>query len=223
MVNGTTLSFLRHARLVAFILCRFLIPREELAKAKTIEGMLQGHPDMERTPGIEAVTGSLGQGLSIANGMALGLRLDRIDARVYVVLGDGELSEGQVWEAAMASACFKIDTVTAILDRNRIQATGPTKEVFDIPCISQKWAAFGWECIEVDGHDIKAIIGALEAAARVKGRPAIVIANTVKGKGFSFAENSAAFHNGILTEELYQTALSDLENARHEGAFRGHN
>lgn len=200
-----------------------VIPRDELAKAKTLEGMLQGHPDMERTPGIEAVTGSLGQGLSIANGIALGLRLDRNPARVYVVLGDGELSEGQVWEAAMASAFYKIDTVTAILDRNEIQATGPTREVFDIPCIRQKWSAFGWECIEVDGHDIKEIIGALEAAARVKGRPTIVIAHTVKGKGFSFAENTAAFHNGILTEALYARALSDLENARQEEAFHGNN
>ncbi|MGA2639548.1 MAG: transketolase [Spirochaetia bacterium] len=201
-----------------------VIPREELAKVKTIEGMLQGHPDMERTPGIEAVTGSLGQGLSIANGMALGLRLDRNPARVYVVLGDGELSEGQVWEAAMASACYKIDSLTAILDRNGIQATGPTKDVFDIPCISQKWAAFGWECIEVDGHDIRALIGALESAVRVKGRPTIVIAATVKGKGFSFAENTAAFHNAVLTEAQYATALSDLDKeARLEGAFRGHN
>jgi transketolase len=198
-----------------------VIPREEIEKTKTIGGMLQGHPDMERTPGIEAVTGSLGQGLSIANGMALGLRLDGMGARVYVVIGDGELSEGQIWEAAMASANFKIDNVTAILDLNRIQATGPTKEIFDIPRVGEKWAAFGWECIEVDGHDIRALIGALDAAGRTKGRPTIVIARTVKGKGFSFAENTAAFHNAILTEELYKTARSDLEIAWQKGGFRG--
>lgn len=191
-----------------------VVKLDDLERIKTLDGVLQGHPDMERTPGIEAVTGSLGQGLSIANGMALGLRLDGKGARVYVVLGDGELSEGQVWEAAMASANYRVDNLTAILDRNGVQASGTTREVFDIPDLGRKWAAFGWECFEVDGHDIPSVINALTAAAAVKGRPSIVIANTVKGKGFSFAENSAAFHNPILTEEQYQTALRDLERTR---------
>jgi transketolase len=197
-----------------------VIPREELGSVKALGAMLQGHPDMDRTPGIEAVTGSLGQGLSIANGMALGLRLDGHPGRVYVVLGDGELSEGQVWEAAMASAAYRIDNVTAILDQNGIQATGPTREIFDIPAHRDKFAAFGWECIEVDGHDVRAILAGLAAAARVKGKPSILIARTVKGKGFSFAENSAAFHNGIMTEELYRTALADLEKTRPVEATR---
>ena len=192
-----------------------VIPREEMSKLKTVDGMLQGHPDMDRTPGIEAVTGSLGQGLSIANGMALGLRLDGIPSRVYVILGDGELSEGQVWEAAMATANYRLDHVTAILDLNRIQASGPTRETFEIPHVAEKWAAFGWHCVEADGHDPSALMSALEEAAGEKGRPAMVIAHTVKGKGFSFAENTAAFHNGILTEELYQQAWRDLEAAPH--------
>ncbi len=192
-----------------------VIPREEMDKLKTIDGMLQGHPDMDRTPGIEAVTGSLGQGLSIGNGMALALRLDGLPSRVYVILGDGELSEGQVWEAAMATARYRLDHVTAILDFNRIQATGPTREVFEIPQVAEKWAAFGWRCIEVDGHDPAAVTEALGAAAHEEGRPTLVLAHTVKGKGFSFAENTAAFHNGILDEQLYRRALQDLEATPH--------
>src|SRR5208282_5362491 len=127
-----------------------VIPREEMGKLKTLGGKLQGHPDM-MTPGIEAVTGSLGQGLSIANGMALSLRLAKSPARVYVVMGDGELAEGQLWEAAMASARYKLDSITAIMDRNRIQATGPTMEIFDIPNLEEKWRAFGWNVLSVDG------------------------------------------------------------------------
>jgi len=184
-------------------------PREELKKVKTLEGLLQGHPDM-KTPGIEAVTGSLGQGLSIANGMALALRLEKNPARVYVIMGDGELSEGQLWEAAMASANFKVDTLVGIVDYNRIQATGPIKEVFDTGDIPAKWKSFGWHVIEIDGHDIPQIAKALDEAETVKGKPTVIIAHTVKGKGFSFAENSAAYHNAALTEELYKQAQEEL-------------
>lgn len=191
-----------------------VIPREELKKVKTLDGCLQGHPDMDRTPGIEAVTGSLGMGLSIALGMALGLRLDGRSSRVYVVMGDGELSEGQIWEAAMAAAAFKADNITGIVDLNRLQATGPTKETLDIPEIAKKWEAFGWEVLEIDGHDIGQILKALEEAKRVTGRPAVIVAETVKGKGFSFAENNAAFHNGILTEDLYRQGFSELQARR---------
>lgn len=191
-----------------------VIPREELKKVKTLDGCLQGHPDMDRTPGIEAVTGSLGMGLSIALGMALGLRLDGRSSRVYVVMGDGELSEGQIWEAAMAAAAFKADNITGIVDLNHLQATGPTKETLDIPEIAKKWEAFGWEVLEIDGHDIGQILKALEEAKRVTGRPAVIVAETVKGKGFSFAENNAAFHNGILTEDLYRQGFSELQARR---------
>ena len=145
-----------------------VIPREELEKVKTLAGKLQGHPDM-MTPGMEAVTGSLGQGLSIAVGMALALRLAKSPARVYVVMGDGELAEGQLWEAAMAAARYKLDSLTGIVDRNRIQATGPTKDIFDIPDMPKKWRAFGWNVLSVDGHDVGAILDALDEAAANKG------------------------------------------------------
>jgi transketolase len=190
-----------------------VIPREEVGKVKTIAGKLQGHPDM-MTPGMEAVTGSLGQGLSIGTGMALALRLAKSPARVYVVIGDGELAEGQLWEAAMAAARYKVDNLTAILDRNRIQATGPTKDIFDIPDIEAKLRAFGWNVIGIDGHDVGAVLDALDQAAATKGAPTIIVAETVKGKGVSFAENTAAFHNGIMTQEQYDMALVEIEQSR---------
>jgi transketolase len=189
------------------------IPREEMGKVKTLGGKLQGHPDM-MTPGMEAVTGSLGQGLSIANGMALSLRLAKSPARVYVVMGDGELAEGQLWEAAMASARYKLDSITAIMDRNRIQATGPTKEIFDIPNLEEKWRAFGWNVLSVDGHDVGAILDVLDEAAAFKGGPTMIVAETVKGKGVSFAENTAAFHNGAMSQEQYDKALVEIEESR---------
>jgi transketolase len=194
-----------------------VIPREEMGKLKTLGGKLQGHPDM-MTPGMEAVTGSLGQGLSIATGMALALRIKKSPARVYVVLGDGELAEGQLWEAAMAAARYRADSLTAILDRNRIQATGPTKEIFDIPILEEKWRAFGWNVLNVDGHDVGAILDVLDKATAMKGVPTVVIADTIKGKGVSFAENTAAFHNGMMTQEQYDKALSELEESRRRVA-----
>jgi transketolase len=193
-----------------------VIPRAEIKQVKTLAGLLQGHPDMAKTPGMEAVTGSLGQGLSIGVGMALGLRLDQRPSRVYVIMGDGELSEGQLWEAAMAAPRFQVDNLTGIVDRNRVQATGPTKDIFDIPNIEQKWEAFGWNVITVNGHDVATVIAALEAAEQVKGRPTVIVADTVKGKDISFAENNAAFHNGIMTEEQYRQAMAELDARRAE-------
>ncbi len=186
-----------------------VIPREELGKLKTLAGKLQGHPDM-MTSGIEAVTGSLGQGLSIAVGMALALRLAKSLSRVYVILGDGELAEGQLWEAAMSAARYKVDSLTAILDRNRIQATGPTREIFDIPNIEDKWRAFGWNVLSMNGHDVGAVLDTLDEAAAKKGGPTIIVAETIKGKGVSFAENTAAFHNGAMSQEQYDQALLEI-------------
>jgi len=186
-----------------------VIPRDEIEKVKTLAGKLQGHPDM-MTPGIEAVTGSLGQGLSISVGMALALRLAKRPSRVYVVMGDGELAEGQLWEAAMAAARYNLDSITAFVDRNRIQATGPTQEIFDIPNIPEKWRAFGWNVLTVDGHDVGAVLDVLDEAAAFKGAPTVIIAATIKGKGVSFAENTAAFHNGIMTREQYEKALLEI-------------
>jgi transketolase len=189
-----------------------VIPREEIGKVKTLAGKLQGHPDM-MTPGMEAVTGSLGQGLSIGVGMALALRLAKSPSRVYVIMGDGELAEGQLWEAAMAASRYKLDSITGILDRNRIQATGPTKEIFEIPDIAEKWRAFGWNVLSVNGHDVRAILEALDEAAAKKGAPTLIVADTIKGKGVSFAENLAAFHNAAMTQEQYDKALAEIEAA----------
>lgn len=186
--------------------------RSELGKLKTLNGILQGHPDNRLTPGIEAVTGSLGQGLSISVGMALGLRLAGNSARIFCVIGDGELAEGQIWEAAMAASAYGCDNVCAILDLNGVQATGRTEEVFPIRDIREKWDAFGWHTAEIDGHDMEQILRALEEAGSVRGKPSMIIAHTIKGKGFAFAENRACFHNGSMTEAQYRQAV-DMVNA----------
>lgn len=192
------------------------VDRSELSKVKTLHGILQGHPDMSKTPGIEAVTGSLGQGLSIGLGMAMGLKLDKSASRVYTILGDGELAEGQIWEAAMSAAVFKADNLCAILDHNGVQATGATEDIFPIHDIQEKWRSFGWNVIEIDGHDIAQILAALDEAETVKGKPTLIYANTIKGKGFPFAEGKAKFHNAAMTEEEYQIALKTIEQARKE-------
>ena len=204
-----------HAALIQYAsLCeKGFFPREELKRVKTLRGLLQGHPDLS-IPGIEAVTGSLGQGLSVGVGMALALRLDRSAARVFVIMGDGEQSEGQLWEAAQAAANFNVDNLTAFIDWNKVQATGPTKDVFNIPNLDKKWKAFGWEVFSVNGHDPAAIIEAVEKAEAVKGKPSVVILDTVKGKGISFAEGNAAYHNGILDEAAFDKALKELEAAK---------
>jgi len=185
-------------------------PKDALGKVKSLGALLQGHPDMA-TPGIEAVTGSLGQGLSIGLGMALALRLDGKRSRVHVVMGDGELAEGQLWEAAMAAAAFHLDNLVGIVDRNRVQASGPTAQVFDIPNIGDRWRAFGWNVLDIDGHRVPSIVEALNEAKAHRGGPSVIIANTVKGKGFSFAENNAAFHNVVLSQELYEQGRRELE------------
>jgi transketolase len=201
-----------HAALIQYAaFCELgLFPREELKRVKKLDGLLQGHPDLT-IPGIEAVTGSLGQGLSIGVGMALALRLDQSASRVYVIMGDGEQSEGQLWEASEAAAHFKVDNLTAFIDWNKVQATGPTSETFNIPDLPAKWRAFGWEVITCPGHDIAAISAAIEQAQQVTGKPALIILDTIKGKGFSFAEGNAAYHNGILDEATYTKALAELE------------
>ncbi|WP_367941658.1 transketolase [Enterocloster citroniae] len=191
-------------------------PVEDLKHTKEIGSYLQGHPDVQKTPGIEAGTGSLGQGLSIGLGMALGQRLDHLDSRTYVLVGDGEIAEGQIWEAAMAASAFKADNLTAIVDRNRLQANGKTKERFDTGDIMAKFLSFGWHVIEINGHDMREILGALDEAETVKGVPTAIIANTVKGKGVSFAENVVGYHNGMLTEETYRQALQELTEQEQE-------
>ena len=187
-----------------------IIPKEELKTTKSIGSRLQGHPDVLKTPGIEAGTGSLGQGLSIGLGMALGQRLDDYDAKTYVLMGDGEIAEGQIWEAAMAATNFKADNLVGILDRNRLQAMGPIEERFNTNPLIPKWQAFGWHVIEIDGHNMEEILWALDEADTIKDQPTLILMNTVKGKGLSFAENVVGFHNGILTQELYDIAMKEL-------------
>ena len=193
----------------ALAMCGYF-PMDELWNLKKLGSMLQGHPDMKKTPGIEANTGSLGQGLSISCGIAAGAKLDGKDYKVYCIVGDGETAEGQIWEAAMAASFYKLDNLVGILDCNRIQATGPIAERFDINPVKEKWLAFGWHVIEIDGHDVEQIIFALDQADKVTGKPTMIIAHTVKGKGIPFAENTAAFHNGIMTREQYETACLAL-------------
>lgn len=185
-------------------------PVADLKTTKALGSHLQGHPDVCKTPGIEAGTGSLGQGLSIGLGMALGLRLDGLASKVYVLCGDGELAEGQIWEAAMAAGSFKADNLVALVDRNQLQANGPVTARLDSNPLIPKWQAFGWNVIEIDGHNMRQILTALDEADTVKGKPTVIIANTVKGKGISFAENVVGFHNGTLTEETYRQALQEL-------------
>lgn len=195
----------------ALAMCGYF-PVEELKTLKKLGSRLQGHPDLKKTPGIEANTGSLGQGLSICCGIAAGAKLDNKDYKVYCILGDGEIAEGQIWEAAMAASFYKLDNLVGILDCNKVQATGPILERFDINPIKEKWQAFGWHVIEIDGHDIEQIIKAFDEADQVKGKPTMIIAHTVKGKGIPFAENNAAFHNGIMTQEQYEIACKCFED-----------
>ncbi len=201
-----------HAAIIQYALlaeCGYF-PKSELENLKKLGSILQGHPDMHKIPGIEANTGSLGQGLSISCGMAAGGKIDGKSYKVYCVVGDGEQAEGQIWEAAMAATFYKLDNLVVILDKNKIQAMGAVNERFNTNPHADKWKAFGWNVIDIDGHDMKQIIEALDKADKVKGQPTIIIANTIKGKGVSFAENTAAFHNGIMTEEQYQQACREL-------------
>ena len=201
-----------HAALIQYAaLCEAgYFPREELKRVKAIDGLLQGHPDLT-IPGIEAVTGSLGQGLSIGVGMALALRLDRRPSRVYVVMGDGEQSEGQLWETAMAASNFKVDNLTAFLDWNKIQATGRTEDIFRIPDLDKKWRSFGWEVLAANGHDIGQLIDTIDRAKTVRGKPTLIILDTIKGKGISFTEDIAANHNGSFDAAQFEAAKKELE------------
>ncbi len=193
-----------------------VFPVEELLTLRKVGSRLQGHPDMRKLPGIEASTGSLGQGLSIANGMALAAKLDRRLYTVYTMLGDGEIEEGQVWEAAMFASHYKLDNLIAFLDRNKLQIDGETEKVMSIEPIADKWKSFGWEVREINGHDFREIFDAVEWARGIKGKPAMIIAHTVKGKGVSFMEGSVHFHGKPPNDEEYKIAMRDLEEERQE-------
>jgi transketolase len=186
-------------------------PVEELLTLRQMDSRLQGHADRTLTPGVEMSAGGLGQGLSFAIGVALAGRLNAQDYRVYVLLGDGECDEGQVWEAAMAAAHFKVDNLVAVVDNNGLQLDGWNRDIMNLEPFPRKWAAFGWHVIEVNGHDFTQLIDAFEQAKQIKGQPTVIIAHTVKGKGVSFMENNVDFHGKAPTADQVKIALKELE------------
>jgi transketolase len=185
-------------------------PVSGLNTLRKLGSIYQGHPDKRFLPELETSTGSLGQGLSIGAGMALAERWDKRPSRVYVLLGDGEIQEGQIWEAAMMAAFDKLDNLVAIVDYNHIQLDGFVKDIMAIEPLADKWRAFGWHAIELDGHDLGALQAAYAEAASVKGRPTVLIATTVKGKGVSFMENNPKFHGVAPTPQEVEIALKEL-------------
>lgn len=190
---------------------RGYFPKNELMKLRKTVAMLQGHPDMKDTPGIDMSTGSLGQGLSAANGMALAGKLDNKSYRVFALIGDGEMQEGQIWEAAMTAAHYGLDNVTAFIDNNGLQIDGFNKDVMKVEPIKEKWEAFGWHTISIDGHDFEQIEKAVIEAKNTKGKPTTIIAKTIKGKGVSFMENEAGWHGVAPNKEQTEKALKELE------------
>jgi transketolase len=187
-------------------------PMETIDTLRKIESPLQGHPCCQKLPGIEVSTGSLGQGLSVANGMALGLRLDGNPARVFCIMGDGEIQEGQIWEAAMTASHYKIDNLCAVVDYNGLQIDGPVEKIMNINPVHDKWEAFGWHVIDIDGHDMASIVRALDEAENTNGRPSIIIANTTKGKGSSIFEGKVEFHGVTPTQDEFDMAVKEINN-----------
>jgi transketolase len=185
-------------------------PKDQLNTLRKLGSIYQGHPDVRFIPALEASTGSLGQGLSIGIGMALSAKLDQSDARTYVVLGDGEIQEGQVWEAAMFAAFHKMDNLVAIVDYNKIQLDGFTKDILDLEPLVDKWRSFGWHVLNIDGHSIPALQQAFAEASATKGKPTVIVANTIKGKGVSFMENNPKFHGAAPSKEEFAIAMAEL-------------
>ena len=184
--------------------------KDELMTLRKFGSRLQGHPDMKKLPGIEISTGSLGQGLSVANGMALNAKMFNENYRTYVILGDGEVQEGQIWEAAMTAAHYKLNNLCAFLDNNNLQIDGNVSEIMGVEPLDKKWEAFGWNVIKIDGHDFEQILSALDKARECKDKPTMVIAKTIKGKGVSFMENVCGFHGVAPTAEELEKALAEL-------------
>ena len=184
--------------------------KEELKTLRHIESKLQGHPDMNKVPGVDMTTGSLGQGLSVANGMAINSKLNKDGYRVYCLLGDGEIEEGQIWEAAMTASHYKLDNLCVIVDNNNLQIDGTIEDVMSPYPIDEKFKSFGFKVINIDGHNMGQIIGAFNRAKQIKGNPTSIIAKTVKGKGVSFMENQVGWHGKAPNEEQYQNAIQEL-------------
>ena len=191
---------------------RGFIPEEDLKTFRKTTSYLQGHPDMKKIPGVDMTSGSLGQGLSVANGMALAGKLDKKDYRVYCVLGDGEIEEGQVWEAAMTSSHYKLDNLCVIVDNNNLQIDGKISDVMSPYPIDQKFESFGFKTLVIDGHNFDEILNAFEIAKQTKDMPTAIIAKTIKGKGISYMENQAGWHGKAPNEEEYKMAIEELIN-----------
>jgi transketolase len=185
----------------------------ELCTLRKLGSRLQGHPDSKYLPGVEISTGSLGQGLSVACGVALAHKLDKVSNRVYAVLGDGELQEGQIWEAAMTAAHYKLDNLCILVDNNGLQIDGPVAKVMGVEPIADKWRAFGWDVQDIDGHDMTQIVAALDKAETVKGKPSAIVCRTVKGKGSKVFEGKVEFHGTTPSKEELETALKELDEA----------
>ena len=196
--------------LYATLANRGYFDKELLKSFRKIDGLLQGHPDMKKIPGVDMSSGSLGQGLSAANGMALASKLDKKGFRVYCIVGDGEIEEGQIWEAAMTSSHYKLDNLCVIVDNNNLQIDGQVKDVMNVYPIDEKFKSFGFETINIDGNNIEEIIEALQKAKITKGKPTAIIAKTIKGKGVSFMEDNASWHGKAPSEEEYNKAILEL-------------
>lgn len=196
--------------LYAALARRGFIPVEELSTFRRIDSRLQGHPSMKALPFVEMSTGSLGQGISAANGMAIAAKMDRRPLRVYVMIGDGELQEGELWEAAMTASHRKLDNLVALLDYNGLQIDGRIEDVKSLTGIRQRFQAFGWHVIEANGHDVEAIASALDEARGIKGKPSVIIAKTIKGKGVSFMEDQASWHGTAPKPDQLEQALGEL-------------
>lgn len=189
-------------------------PVEDLKTLRKINSRLQGHPDLRKTPGVEFNGGSEGQGLSGAVGMALAGKIDGSKHRVYCIIGDGENQCGQIWEAAMAASHYRLDNLCGILDRNGLQIDGPTEEIMSVEPVAERWRAFGWHVMEIDGHNFEEILGALEKAQRVTGKPTMIIAHTVKGKGVSYMEGTLSFHGKAPSKDELIKAHTEFDIAR---------
>lgn len=189
---------------------RGFFDQSELESFRNINSNLQGHPDMNKIPGVDMTTGSLGQGLSVANGMAMSGKLDKKDYRVYAILGDGEIEEGQIWEAAMSSAKYKLDNLCVFVDHNHLQIDGTIEEVKNSYPLDEKFKSFGFETITINGNNIEEIVRALEKARTIKGKTTAIIAETIKGKGVSFMENQVGWHGKAPNEEQYKIAIEEL-------------
>lgn len=193
---------------------RGFFPKEELSTYSCFQSIYIGHPN-NKIKGVEMNTGALGHGLALGVGIAIGAKMENADYRTYVLMGDGEQAEGSVWEAAMAASHYALDNLVAILDRNGLQISGTTEDVMSLKDIKAKWESFGFHVLDINGHDYQEILNAFAKAREIKGKPTLILANTIKGKGVSFMENEIAWHHGVMSEEQYQIAKQELGGVQH--------